>query len=140
MEKTNFKKYSIIHNEIINRLEAGTIPIGNAKEVIDLAFDKYITENVASPIKKTFLFDNSKKDTSNLGVKAYRLLCDLDDLEIEHNKSKRGNSDDEEKLNNEYIQKQKQIWKKIEALPQKEYDAGKKMYYNRFHRNRLRNR
>ena len=55
----NIKKYNKIHDEIMNRLEKGDITIESAKEVNNLAFDKYIndqnnimTESVKDIIKK----------------------------------------------------------------------------------------
>ena len=43
----NIEKYSKLHNEIMKKLENGDITVERAKEVNDLAFNKYITkENV----------------------------------------------------------------------------------------------
>ena len=47
---SNYKRYNLIHNEIMNRLEAGKITTEQAKEVNDLAFNKYITESAISSI------------------------------------------------------------------------------------------
>ena len=41
---TNFEKYNKLHDEVMKRLENGEITVEQAKEVNDLAFDKYITE------------------------------------------------------------------------------------------------
>ena len=41
----NFEKYNKLHAEIMKRLEAGEITTEQAKEVNDLAFEKYITED-----------------------------------------------------------------------------------------------
>ena len=43
MNYTNFDKYNILHNEVIDKLQNGEITIEKAKEINDLAFDKYIT-------------------------------------------------------------------------------------------------
>ena len=40
----NYERYADIHNEIMNRLEAGEITTEQAKELDDTFFDKYITE------------------------------------------------------------------------------------------------
>jgi chromosome segregation ATPase len=42
----NFEKYTALHNEVMKRLEDGDITTEQAKEVIDLSFDKYVTESV----------------------------------------------------------------------------------------------
>ena len=42
----NFEKYNKLHTEIMKRLEAGEITTEQAKEVNDLAFEKYVTEGV----------------------------------------------------------------------------------------------
>lgn len=44
MDHINFERYDVIHNEIMKRLQEGEITIEQAKEVNDLAFDKYIVE------------------------------------------------------------------------------------------------
>ena len=40
----NFEKYSKLHDEVMKRLEDGEITIEKAKEINDLAFEKYISE------------------------------------------------------------------------------------------------
>lgn len=65
MEHSNFERYSAIHNELIKRLQDGEITIEFAKEVNDLAFDKYISEkvdfkNIANKVQET---KNRIKDT-----------------------------------------------------------------------------
>ena len=42
---TNFEKYNKLHSEVMSRLENGEITIETAKEVNDLAFEKYIEES-----------------------------------------------------------------------------------------------
>lgn len=42
---TNYEKYNKLHAEVMKRLEDGEITIETAKEVNDLAFEKYVTEN-----------------------------------------------------------------------------------------------
>lgn len=44
---TNYERYLEIHNELMNRLANGEITTEQAKEVNDLAFDKYIVEKVS---------------------------------------------------------------------------------------------
>ena len=46
--KDNFQKYSMIHTEVMNRLEDGQITVEMAKAINSLAFDKYLTENTNS--------------------------------------------------------------------------------------------
>ena len=41
----NFEKYNTLHNEVMKRLEDGEITIECAKEINDLAFEKYIIES-----------------------------------------------------------------------------------------------
>lgn len=53
----NIEKYNKLHNELMNRLEAGEITTERAKEINDLAFDKYITEghnSVEDNMKKVY--------------------------------------------------------------------------------------
>jgi hypothetical protein len=49
---TNFEKYNKLHDEVLKRLEDGEITVETAKEVTDLAFDKYITEDSNSSNNK----------------------------------------------------------------------------------------
>ena len=42
---TNFERYNKLHNEVMTRLEKEEITIEQAKDVIDLAFDKYMVES-----------------------------------------------------------------------------------------------
>ena len=42
---TNFERYNKIHNEVMTRLEKEEITVEQAKDVIDLAFDKYMVES-----------------------------------------------------------------------------------------------
>ena len=41
---SNFDRYNRLHTEIINRLEKGEITTEQAKDVVNLAFNKYIVE------------------------------------------------------------------------------------------------
>ena len=52
----NFERYLALHNEIMNRLERCEITTEQAKEVNDLAFDKYIME------RSLFKKDNNEKN------------------------------------------------------------------------------
>lgn len=60
MENLNFEKYYKVHNEVMDRLESGELTIEQAKEINDMAFDRYLMENkftdaakkVASSAKK----------------------------------------------------------------------------------------
>lgn len=42
MEHTNIEKYGILHKEIMNRLSEGELTVEQAKDTIDLAFNKYL--------------------------------------------------------------------------------------------------
>ena len=46
----NFDRYNKLHDEIMKRLEDGEITTERAKEVNDLAFEKYILEAAISPV------------------------------------------------------------------------------------------
>lgn len=56
----NIEKYSKLHNEIMKKLENGEITVENAKEINDLAFNKYITEG-----KFSDAFNKVKKSVSS---------------------------------------------------------------------------
>lgn len=138
MEKTNFEMYLQLHDEIMNRLESGEITIEMAKEVKDLAFDKYIiTEAVGATLKNRFIFDKNAPQSKELGLKAFHLLTKLDKIEVEVDKDKKNNPENVAKLEEKYIADQKKIWRELESLPEDEYNAGKRMYYARFRRNRV---
>jgi hypothetical protein len=47
----NIEKYNKLHDELMKRLESGEITTEQAKEVNDLAFDKYITESPTAQTK-----------------------------------------------------------------------------------------
>lgn len=141
MERTNFEKYLSLHNEIMNRLESGEITAEMAKNVNDLAFDKYIVSEAAGATLKTrFIFDKKAPQSKEVGLKAFHLLTKLDKIEVEVDKDKKKNPENATKLEEKYIADQKKIWRELESLPEDEYDAGKRMYYARFRRNRVKGR
>lgn len=141
MERTNFEKYMSLHNEIMTRLEMGKITIEMAKDINDLAFDKYIVAEAAgTTLKNRFVFDKKEPQSKEIGLKAFHLLTKLDRIEVEVDKAKKNNPDNTAKLEEKYIADQKKIWRDLESLPEDEYDAGKRMYYARFRRNRVKGR
>jgi hypothetical protein len=60
----NIEKYNKLHSEIMNRLENGEITVETAKEINDLAFDKYITESKIIDFIKKKLKPSSVKNIS----------------------------------------------------------------------------
>ena len=46
----NIEKYTKLHNELMKKLEAGEITGETAKDVNDLAFEKYVSESVLAPL------------------------------------------------------------------------------------------
>lgn len=61
----NIEKYNKLHDEIMKRLENGEITMEQAKEVNDLAFDKYI-------VMESTDISKSRKDILNTTLKMLR--------------------------------------------------------------------
>jgi mevalonate kinase len=57
----NFEKYSAIHAEVMNKLESGEITAEQAKEIKDLAFDKYVVEFVEEDDDELEIFEESAR-------------------------------------------------------------------------------
>ena len=141
--KNNFEKYLSIHEEIMTRLENGEITTETAKEVNDLAFNKYIvSERAITPLtdKSKWVFNNDQ--SSNSAKKVFDLLCKLDKIEVEYKESIKGKTANEiSKIESAYKKKQNAIQDQLENdFNDKDYNAGHLMYNQRFHRNRLRKR
>lgn len=142
MEKTNFEKYNMLHNEIMKKLEIGDITVEKAKEINDLAFDKYIIEamTINRLDNKKLVYDKNKKESKNLGVRAYELLCDLDKIKEDKKTANRENPNNSVKNDEIHNKAQNKIWRELKSLSDEEYAVGKRMYDARFHRNRLRSK
>lgn len=67
----NIEKYNILHDELMKRLESGEITVEMAKEVHDLAFDKYITEGFFDRFSKKAKEEEQKKDEA---IKKHQIL------------------------------------------------------------------
>ena len=65
----NYNRYNKLHDEILTRLENGEITTEQAKDVIDLAFDKYVVEKV-----NIELSDNAIHVLENVLTKCKNLL------------------------------------------------------------------
>lgn len=141
MEMTNFEKYNKLHTEIMKKLENGEITIEKAKEVNDLAFDKYITEGITmNRLKKNLVYDkdNKKDDTIKyLGKKAADLLYKVDKNDTDKKNALRENPDDKKNIEDRHLKEQNRLWSEINKLSDEEYAAGEKIYKGRFHRDRI---
>lgn len=110
----NFEKYNKLHNEIMKRLEDGEITVEQAKEVSDLAFDKYISETVI--INKPV--DQETKDRLVREINI-QLSEELMDIRREYDKKIKETDDPDEKAK---LEKEKQ-----EKIAAKTEEANKKI-------------
>jgi hypothetical protein len=96
----NIEKYNKLHNELMKKLEAGEITTEQAKEINDLAFDKYITE--------------SKEETfpSQVKLEFFNKIWNCKVTINQYSKDDYGIPNI--KLLNDFIKKSKQISKSIE--------------------------
>jgi predicted nucleic acid-binding Zn-ribbon protein len=106
----NIERYIGLHNEVMTRLENGEITVEQAKEVNDLAFNKYIVES-----GNTGLSDDEKK---NLKKRYDELQKEFDKCN-EKLRSINDESDSEyikiNKRAHEITKEQKEIRKKLDG-------------------------
>lgn len=129
---TNFERYNALHDEVMKRLEDGEITTEQAKNVIDLSFDKYITESVVTDsAKKAIQWIKTKtqslrnkmdlmltRDTFAIALKKGTNKLDDPKLKAEFRTSIKKCSDELAQLADTYC-------RKIDVVPNQESDEGK---------------
>lgn len=115
MTYNTFERYCAVHAEILNRLENKKITVEQAKNVIDLAFNKYIVEST----------DDTQTDDGIETLKARKTELDNEYRKCESELAKindvNGSSEDAKKYTDiekrmkEISSEQKEISKKLNA-------------------------